>query len=225
MAVSFPGYVPGMICRFLNASTADGYNPYRITRDGIDWEVVDPHDPWSYIGYWGDHQIIYLLKLLEILDRHDPAALRGFLTREIFTYANVPYRIKPYEALLANPKDTVVFDRQLEELVQQRVRAMGADGKLVWDKQGEVRLVNLAEKLLVPLLVKLSNFIPEAGIWLNTQRPEWNDANNALVGNGASMVTLYYLRRYLTFCQELVPRAGRPPSSAYPPRSPDFSAQ
>ena len=75
LAVSFPGYVSGMICRFLNASTADGYNPYRITRDGIDWEVVDPHDPWSYIGYWGDHQIIYLLKLLEILDRHDPAAL------------------------------------------------------------------------------------------------------------------------------------------------------
>jgi hypothetical protein len=63
--------------------------------------------------------------------------------------------------------------------------------------------VNLAEKLLVPLLAKLSNFIPGAGIWLNTQRPEWNDANNALVGNGTSMVTLYYLRRYLTFCQAL----------------------
>ena len=66
LAVSFPGYTSGMICRFLNASTADGYNPYRITRNGIDWEVVDPHDPWSYIGYWGDHQIIYLLKLLEL---------------------------------------------------------------------------------------------------------------------------------------------------------------
>ena len=48
-------------------------------------------------------------------------------------------------------------------------------------------------------MAKLSNFIPEAGIWLNTQRPEWNDANNALVGNGVSMVTLYYLRRFLSF--------------------------
>ena len=67
-----------------------------------------------------------------------------------------------------------------------------------------MRLVNLTEKLLVPLLAKLSNFIPGAGIWLNTQRPEWNDANNALVGNGTSMVTLYYLRRYLTFCRELL---------------------
>jgi hypothetical protein len=208
LSVSFPGYVPGMICRFLNASTADGYNPYRITRDGIDWEVVDPHDPWSYIGYWGDHQIIYLLKLLEILDRHDPAALRGLLAREIFTYANVPYRIKPYEALLANPKDTVAFDGQLDELIRQRVRSIGADGKLLWDKHGVVRLVNLAEKLLVPLLVKLSNFIPEAGIWLNTQRPEWNDANNALVGNGTSMVTLYYLCRHLKFCQDLFRAQG-----------------
>jgi len=203
LALSFPGYTAGMICRFLNASTADGYNPYRITRNGIDWEVVDAHDPWSYIGYWGDHQIIYLLKLLEQLQRHEPAELRGFLTRDIFAYANVPYRIKPYASLLANPKATVVFDHHLEKLIQQRVQAKGADGKLVWDKQGQVRLVNLTEKLLVPLLAKLSNFIPGAGIWLNTQRPEWNDANNALVGNGCSMVTLYYIRRYLTFGQEM----------------------
>ena len=203
LALSFPGYTAGMICRFLNASTADGYNPYRITRNGIDWEVVDAHDPWSYIGYWGDHQIIYLLKLLEQLERHEPAELRGFLTRDIFAYANVPYRIKPYEAVRHDPKDTVVFDQHLEKLVHQRVQSKGADGKLVWDKHGQARLVNLTEKLLVPLLAKLSNFVPGAGIWLNTQRPEWNDANNALVGNGCSMVTLYYLRRYLTFCQEL----------------------
>ena len=36
---------------------------------------------------------------------------------------------------------------------------------------------------------------------MNTQRPEWNDANNALVGNGVSMVTLYYLRRFLKFVE------------------------
>ena len=46
-------------------TTADGYNPYRITSDGIDWEIIDPDDTWSQIGYWNDHQIIYLLKLLE----------------------------------------------------------------------------------------------------------------------------------------------------------------
>lgn len=208
LAVSFPGFLPGMICRFVNASTADGYNPYRITCNGIDWEVADPHDPWSFIGYWGDHQIVYLLKLLEQLERHDPGKLRAFLARKIFCYANVPYRIKPYATQLVNPKDTVGFDQELEELVQQRVKTVGADGKLVWDKSGQVHLVNLTEKLLVSLLAKLSNLTPGAGLWLNTQRPEWNDANNALVGNGASVVTLCYLRRMLTFCLKVFQTSG-----------------
>ena len=203
LAVSFPGFAAGMVCKFVNASTPDGYNPYRITRDGIDWEVHDPHDPWSHIGYWGDHQIIYLLKLLEILDRHQPAVLRDFLTRDIFSFANVPYRIKPYTQLLENPRETVDFDRALDELTRQRVRKVGSDGKLLWDRHGQVRHVNLAEKLLIPVLAKFCNFIPDAGIWLNTQRPEWNDANNALVGNGVSMVTLYHLRRHLAFCRQL----------------------
>ena len=39
---------------------------------------------------------------------------------------------------------------------------------------------------------------------MNTQRPEWNDANNALVGNGVSMVTLYYLRRFLDFFEGML---------------------
>ena len=61
LAYSYPGFLSGMISKFLNASSVDGYNPYRITRDGIEWEVQEKDDPWSYIGYWGDHQIIYLL--------------------------------------------------------------------------------------------------------------------------------------------------------------------
>ena len=99
------------------------------------------------------------------------ARRRRLLTRDIFAYANVPYRIKPYAELLEDPKETVVFDAHLDKLVRQRVQAQGADGKLLWDKQGHVRLVNLTEKLLVSVLAKLANFIPEAGIWLNTQRP------------------------------------------------------
>ena len=39
---------------------------------------------------------------------------------------------------------------------------------------------------------------------MNTQRPEWNDANNALVGNGVSMVTLYYLRRFLGYFKNII---------------------
>ncbi len=34
--------------------------------------------------------------------------------------------------------------------------------------------VNLTEKLLVLAPARLFNYIPEAGLWTNTQRPEWN---------------------------------------------------
>ncbi|MDP5168853.1 MAG: hypothetical protein NWR72_01300 [Bacteroidia bacterium] len=204
LAMSFPGFVESMIAKFVNASTIDGYNPYRITRNGIDWEVVEPHDPWSFIGYWGDHQIIYLLKLLELSAQYHPEALGELLSKQAFVYANVPYRIKGYDDIVKDPSSTVDYDNKLESVIDQRVSATGSDGKLVWDGQGGMLRVNLVEKLLVTLLAKLSNFIPEAGIWLNTQRPEWNDANNALVGNGVSMVTLYYMRRYLSFFSQLM---------------------
>ena len=133
-----------------------------------------------------------------------PPRCGSFSRARSFAYANVPYRIKPYESLLEDPKETVWFDAaSRSSWCKNAFKCAGADGKLLWDDQGQVRLVNLTEKLLVSILAKLSNFIPEAGIWLNTQRPEWNDANNALVGNGVSMVTLCYLRRYLVFCLEL----------------------
>ncbi len=204
LTFSYPVFVDNVIAKFVNASTVDGYNPYRIGKDGIDWEVEDLNNAWSYIGYWGDHQIIYLLKLLELSRKFHPAQLSGLLRKPVFSYANVPYRIKPFGALLENPKQTVEFDVQLEERIARRVAAMGADGRLVLDTDGSVYRVNLMEKLLVPLLSKLGNFVLDGGIWLNTQRPEWNDANNALVGHGLSMVTLYYMRRYITFMQRLI---------------------
>ncbi len=203
LAWSYPAFIRSMIAKFVNASTADGYNPYRITRDGIDWEVLEPHDPWAYIGYWGDHQIIYLQKLMEVAQAFYPGSLDQFLKQEIFAYANVPYRIKGLEDLLQNPHDTIDFDDAAEAEIQKRVAATGADGKLIWNKKGEVYLVNFTEKLLVTGLTKLSNFILEGGIWMNTQRPEWNDANNALVGYGISVVTLCYLRRFQAFCESL----------------------
>ena len=201
---SYPGYLEGIITTFVNASTADGYNPYRITDEGIDWEVIEPDDPWSYIGYWGDHQLIYLLRLLVLSQAHHPERLGRLLSRRLFSYANVPYRIKPYADLLRDPHDTVVFDAELEDEIEERVEVVGADGKLLRDGEGDVLLVTLTEKLLVPLLAKLTNFIPEGGIWMNTQRPEWNDANNALVGYGVSMVTLFALRRYLNVLASLL---------------------
>ena len=203
LAYSYPEFTESMIHKFLNASTFDGYNPYRITKDGFDWEVIEPNDPWSYIGYWGDHQIIYLLKFLEIIENHYPNKLATYFDQNIFVYANVPYKIKSYSDILKNPKDTILFDYELNSEINLRKKEMGADGALLANQENSICKVNLIEKLLATALAKCSNFIPEAGIWLNTQRPEWNDANNALVGNGVSMVTLYHLRRFLNFFKEI----------------------
>ena len=208
LAHSYPEFIESMIHKFLNASTFDGYNPYRVTKDGFDWEIIEPNDPWSFIGYWGDHQIIYLLKFLEFIENHYPNKLAEYFHKEMFVYANVPYKIKSYSEILKDPKDTIDFDHKLNDTILQRKLALGADGALLTDQNNSIYRVNLIEKLLATVLAKVSNFIPEAGIWLNTQRPEWNDANNALVGNGVSMVTLYYLRRFLSFFERIIVKSN-----------------
>lgn len=204
LAHSFPEFIDNMIHKFLNASTFDGYNPYRVTKDGFDWEAIEPDNPWSYIGYWGDHQIIYLLKFLEFCEKYAPGKLNDYFETDCFVYAAVPYIIKPYDEILKNPKDTIEYSHSWEKLINDRKQQLGADGALLHSNDKSIYHVNFIEKILATVLSKMSNFIPEAGIWMNTQRPEWNDANNALVGNGVSMVTLYYLRRFLKFFEQLL---------------------
>jgi len=208
LAHAYPEFIENMIHKFLNATTFDGYNPYRVTKGGFDWEVIEEDDPWSYIGYWGDHQIIYLLKFLEFIEDHYPNRLNNLFDKDVFVYANVPYKIKSYQEILKNPKDTIDFDFTLNKKIEEKREIVGADGTLLESQKSDIYKVNLMEKLLATLLAKVSNFIPEGGIWLNTQRPEWNDANNALVGNGVSMVTLYYIRRFLGYFETIVSKSN-----------------
>jgi len=208
LAYAYPEYVESMIGTFLCATTVDGYNPYRITRQGVDWEIPQPHNPWANIGYWSDHQIIYLQKLMEVSVKMHPGRLETWLAQPLFSYAHVPYRIKPYADLLADPYNSIEFDWDREREIEGRVRERGTDGKLVTAQTGQIVHASLAEKLLSLLLAKLANFVPEGGIWMNTQRPEWNDANNALVGKGLSVVTLGYLRRYIVFVRELLAKCA-----------------
>lgn len=200
LAHSYPMFTQAMVFKFLNTSTFDGYNPYRVTKDGFDWETIEPDNPWSYIGYWGDHQVIYLQKLLEALGQYQEVALQQLLANKHFVYAHVPYRIKDYQNLVKDPKNTITFDHKLDTELRNKIELLGGDGALVRYSNGDLVYASFIEKLLVMVLTKISNFIPEAGIWMNTQRPEWNDANNALVGNGASLVTLAYVSR---FCKSL----------------------
>ncbi|MCH8496581.1 MAG: hypothetical protein LAT57_13250, partial [Balneolales bacterium] len=99
-------------------------------------------------------------------------------------------------------------DEESDLEIRAKIAELGADGALRGSNQSDIHRVNFLEKILVTVLAKMSNFIPEGGIWMNTQRPEWNDANNALVGNGVSMVTLYYLRRFLKFFERVISESG-----------------
>lgn len=208
LAPSEPAYLGSMIAAFLGAMTPDGYNPYRISRDGIDWEVVEHDNPWSNIGYWGDHQVVYLLKLLEATQDRNPAELNSLWDRALFSFGDVPYRLRPYGEQVAHPKATIAFDEAADRRVRARASALGSDGLLVCDDAGNPVLATLGEKLAVILLAKVGSLVPGGGLWLHTQRPEWNDANNALVGNGLSVVTLAYLRRFLVFLQSLPAAPG-----------------
>ena len=199
LSFSFPDLSTSMVCRFVNATTADGYNPYRLTKDGFEWEEPGLDDSWGNIGYWTDHQIIYLLKLLESNRRFVPGELTSLLNSPVFVHANVPYRIKTYDEIRQDMQSTIVFDADLAAALRERVAAIGGDGKLLHSQMDSIHHVTLAEKLLTLSLAKLSNFVPDGGIWLNTQRPEWNDANNALVGRGLSLVTVCHLYRWFSF--------------------------
>ena len=212
LCLSHPEYFESIVAKFVNASTIDGYNPYRISSAGIDWETIDHEDPWASIGYWGDHQVIYLLKLLEWSERFHPGRLGAWLRHDLFSYAAVPYRIAGYAALRTNPHVTIAFADDQHRATLQHAAQFGTDARLLQTRAGGVQHVNFTEKLLVLVLTRLTNFVPGGGIWMNTQRPEWNDANNALVGYGVSMVTLSYLRRMLVHLQrELAPALGDAP--------------
>ena len=127
LCFSFPAYIENTITLFLNASTIDGYNPYRITNRGIEWEITDPDDPWSFIGYWGDHQIIYLLKLLELSQKFHGEKLYELIDTPFFTFSNVPYRIKAYKDIVKNPYDTIIYDERVENAAAENARKQYGD--------------------------------------------------------------------------------------------------
>lgn len=203
LLTSAPDYADSMIEAFLGSMTPDGYNPYRLGRDGIDWEVPEPENPWAQIGYWGDHQVIYLLRLLEAAQAHDPERLSGLWDQPLFSFADVPYRLLPHAQQLRTPKATIRFDAEAHAHAHARAARVGSDGLRLCGADDLPVLATLGEKLATIVLAKASSLVPGGGLWLHTQRPEWNDANNALVGQGLSVVTLAQLRRFLVFIRQL----------------------
>ncbi|WP_191017894.1 hypothetical protein [Treponema zioleckii] len=209
---SYPEYCESVISVFLDAMTIEGFNPYRISRNGIDWEVPEEGNPWAQYGYWGDHQVIYLQKLLEFMAKYDKKGLISLLSEKSFSSANLPYRLKSYSEICKTPRSSIVFDHELDIQLKKDAKTFGTDAFLVHEN-GEVQLTTMTTKLVQLILAKMLNHIPEAGIWMNTQRPEWNDANNALAGYGTSVVTMCYLQRMLKFLLDLLKES---PEDSFP---------
>ncbi len=213
---SFPSLTDVAIRTFLDAMTIDGYNPYRISMQGVDWEVPEPENPWSNIGYWSDHQVPYLHALLVARERLLGPWSAAALTAPDHVYADVPYRIRGFRALVSDPASTIDFDGSAHEASLSRCAAVGGDGRLVVDADGELVRATMVEKLLLIVAAKLVNLVPGGGIWMNTQRPEWNDANNALVGRGVSVVSVAQL---IGFVDQLTAMLERLPAGTAIPVS------
>ncbi|WP_294428920.1 hypothetical protein [uncultured Treponema sp.] len=200
---SYPEYAINACSIFVNNMTVEGYNPYRICREGLDWEVPEEGNPWAQYGYWGDHQVIYLQKFLEFLWKFDKNQLLSLMNEKLFSTANLPYRIKSYDEIVKDPRNSISFEHEMDKALRQKEKDFGTDARSIIDEGANLQLTTLSTKLMQLVLAKILNHIPDAGIWMNTQRPEWNDANNALAGWGTSVVTMCYLERMLSFFIEM----------------------
>lgn len=202
LAFSFPYFLPNMISLFLDSMTADGYNPGALSRESYHWEIPNIHNPWANTGYWTDHQVIYLSKLLELAVAFDDPILSDLNVKR-FSSTRVPYKLKSHKEIMDNPRESISFDYDLNNEIDALKKEIGMDAQLYIDADNKPILVSMTTKLLQVALTKLASLIPGGGLWLNTQRPEWNDANNALAGYGLSVVTLCYLYRYLSLLKTI----------------------
>jgi hypothetical protein len=163
LVASEPAYAGSMITAFLGAMTPDGYNPYRIGRDGIDWEVIEADNPWSHIGYWGDHQVVYLLRCWK---RRRPTTPGCWPTCGTARCSASP--TCPTGSSLTRADRPAQAHHHLRRRGQcPRPRAprprVGADGLLVCDDSGEPVLATLGEKLAIILLAKAGSLLPGGG--------------------------------------------------------------
>lgn len=84
-------FIESMFQKFFNVMIFDGYNFYWVMKGGFDWEIIELDDLWFYIGYWGDYQIIYLLKFLEFLEKVFFGKFVIYFYKDLFVYVNVLY--------------------------------------------------------------------------------------------------------------------------------------
>jgi len=85
---------------------------------------------------------------MEISAKFHPGYLEDALAQPLFTYANVPYRIKPYAEVLQDPYNTISFDWELDKLIKARVADQGNEWEISAIEGKRVVYGTLTEKLL-----------------------------------------------------------------------------
>ena len=196
---SYPAYFAHVVAKFVNASTLDGYNPYRISRDGIDWEVPDPDDPWSHIGYWGDHQIVYLLRLLEAWEQHEPGGDSAAGSTGRCSSTPTCRTRSPTTTRWSSTRGTrSPSTTQRADAIAEREQQIGSDGRLVVDADGALVRVGSAREAARAGAGQAHQLRARtAGSGSTPSGPSGTTPTTRWPAPGLSMVTLYHLRRYL----------------------------
>ena len=68
----------------------------------------------------------------------------------------MPYRIKEYQEILKDPRNTIEFNYELDRQLKEEEKLYGSDSKFLKKADHSLVQVNLLEKLLLTLLVKMS---------------------------------------------------------------------
>jgi hypothetical protein len=90
-----------------------------------------PTTPGATIGYWGDHQMVYLLRLLEAA-RPPPGALAGAVGPRAVQLRRRPLPAAAPHRAVAHPKHTIDFDHERPRGAPSAAPPdLGADGLLV----------------------------------------------------------------------------------------------
>ncbi len=163
LAWSYPEFVEGMISVFVNATTADGYNPYRVTRDGIEQEArrLKIPGPTSATG------AITRSSTCRSCWRSRPASTRAG-SRPCWSNRS---SATPTSPIASSPMPRWLGTGMTRDHVRppsgrSDCRSRARIGHR-WEAQVSQQWpphVTLAEKLLILLLAKLGNFVPEGGI-------------------------------------------------------------
>ena len=169
LAWSHPELVDSMVLTFLNATTVDGYNPYRISHEGHRLGGARSRTTRGRISATGATTRSSTFSGCSTSPNASTRAGSTPSRRALCTSGDVPYRIDGYDDIVADPYDTITFDASADARARRRAATLGGDGRLVHDRSGAAgppwpRSFPAAGG-------ESGQPVPGGGIWMTTQRP------------------------------------------------------